>query len=150
MGFRYRKSINLGGGFKVNLSKSGVGYSWGTKGARITKTAKGTKRTTLSVPGTGISYVSETSGKKKVTNRSSQKSKSAPKQQTNYFYNSPNNQDNQEGDKSSMKKLGTFSKNVVLWILAVFFALTFLVYIPHIASFIALAVAVLLAPVQKW
>ena len=29
MGFRYRKSINLGGGFRINLSKSGVGYSWG-------------------------------------------------------------------------------------------------------------------------
>ena len=71
MGFRFRKSINLGGGFRVNLSKSGVGYSWGTKGARITKTAKGTKRTTVSVPGTGISYVSETSGKKKTMNSSS-------------------------------------------------------------------------------
>lgn len=31
MGFRFRRSINLGGGFKINLSKSGIGYSWGTK-----------------------------------------------------------------------------------------------------------------------
>lgn len=60
MGIRYRKSINLGGGFRVNISKSGVGYSWGVKGARITKTSKGTTRTTLSLPGTGISYVEET------------------------------------------------------------------------------------------
>lgn len=37
MGLRFRKSINLGGGAKINLSKSGVGYSIGTKGARITK-----------------------------------------------------------------------------------------------------------------
>lgn len=59
MGFRFRKSIHLGGGFKVNLSKSGIGYSWGTKGMRFTKTAKGKKRTTLSVPGTGISYATE-------------------------------------------------------------------------------------------
>ena len=51
MGFRFRKSINLGSGFKVNLSKSGVGYSWGTKGVRYTKTASGKKRTTLSIPG---------------------------------------------------------------------------------------------------
>ena len=65
MGFRFRKSINLGGGFKVNLSKSGVGYSWGTKGVRYTKTASGKKRTTLSIPGTGISYVSESGGKTK-------------------------------------------------------------------------------------
>ena len=69
MGFKFRKSINLGGGFKVNLSKSGVGYSWGTKGVRFTKTATGKKRTTLSVPGTGISYTTE-SGGKKTTKRS--------------------------------------------------------------------------------
>lgn len=60
MGFRYRKSINLGGGFRINLSKSGVGYSWGTKGDRITKTAGGKTRRTYSIPGTGLSYVSET------------------------------------------------------------------------------------------
>lgn len=63
MGFRYRKSIKLGGGFRINLSKSGIGYSWGVKGYRITKTAKGTIRRTTSIPGTGISYVDET-GKK--------------------------------------------------------------------------------------
>lgn len=70
MGFRYRKSINLGGGFRINLSKSGIGYSWGVKGNRVTKTAKGTTRTTASIPGTGISYVHETG---KANNRSSQR-----------------------------------------------------------------------------
>lgn len=64
MGFRYRKSINLGGGFRINLSKSGIGYSWGVKGYRVTRTAKGATRHTMSIPGTGISYVQE-SGKKK-------------------------------------------------------------------------------------
>lgn len=65
MGLRYRKSINLGGGFRINLSKSGVGYSWGVKGYRVTKTANGRVRTTASIPGTGLSYVSERGGKKK-------------------------------------------------------------------------------------
>ena len=64
MGFRFRKSINLGKGFKVNLSKSGVGFSWGVKGARVTRTAKGDTRATVSLPGTGISY-STSLGKKK-------------------------------------------------------------------------------------
>lgn len=68
MGFRYRKSINLGGGFRVNISKSGVGYSWGVKGARITKTARGTTRRTLSIPGTGISYSEETRNNKRRRN----------------------------------------------------------------------------------
>jgi len=65
MGFRYRKSINLGGGFRINLSKSGVGYSWGGKGFRVTKTATGRTRTTTSIPGTGLSWVEENDGKKK-------------------------------------------------------------------------------------
>lgn len=62
MGLRFRKSINLGGGARINLSKSGVGFSAGTKGYRYTKTATGRDRTTVSIPGTGISYVEE-SGK---------------------------------------------------------------------------------------
>ena len=65
MGFRYRKSINLGGGFRVNLSTKGIGYSWGVKGYRITKTADGRTRQTASLPGTGISYVEEHGPKKR-------------------------------------------------------------------------------------
>lgn len=39
MGFRFRKSINLGGGVCINLSKSGIGYSFGVPGLRYTKSA---------------------------------------------------------------------------------------------------------------
>ena len=77
MGFRYRNSINLGGGFRINLSKSGIGYSWGVKGYRVTKTAKGKMRTTVSIPGTGISYVHETPKKDAI----SSKQKTVPAQQ---------------------------------------------------------------------
>lgn len=63
MGFRFRKSINLGGGFRINLSKSGVGYSWGVPGARITHTARGTTRTTVGIPGSGLSYTTESSNR---------------------------------------------------------------------------------------
>ena len=65
MGFRYRKSINIGGGFRINISKSGIGYSWGTKGYRISKTARGNIRKTATLPGTGLSYVEELSNKNK-------------------------------------------------------------------------------------
>jgi len=70
MGFRFRRSINLGGGFKINLSKSGIGYSWGTKGYRISRTARGTTRRTYSIPGTGISYVDESGSRNRNNNRS--------------------------------------------------------------------------------
>ena len=62
MGLRYRKSIKMGP-FRLNISKSGIGYSVGVKGYRVTKKAGGGYRTTMSVPGTGISYVKDHSGK---------------------------------------------------------------------------------------
>lgn len=65
MGIRFRKSIKLGKGLRLNLSKSGIGFSWGIPGFRVTKTAKGRTRTTLSIPGTGVSYVHEHGSKKK-------------------------------------------------------------------------------------
>lgn len=92
MGFRYRKSINLGGGFRVNLSKSGIGYSWGVKGYRVTKTATGSTRTTVSIPGTGISYVHETNGKQKA----------ASQQEPVQPYNAENIQVLDAGDISAM------------------------------------------------
>lgn len=62
MGFRFRKSINLGGGFRLNLSKKGVGWSMGGKGVRYTHSAGGKKRVTTSIPGTGFSHVSSVGG----------------------------------------------------------------------------------------
>ena len=84
MGFRYRKSINLGGGFRINLSKSGVGYSWGTKGFRVTKTAKGTTRRTFSIPGTGLSYTEESGGRsnRQTGNRNTNRAPSQPSYQS--------------------------------------------------------------------
>lgn len=74
MGFRFRKSKKIGP-LRVNFSKSGVGYSVGGKGFRVTKRADGKTQTTASVPGTGIAYTqvsgsgssksSGSSGKKK-------------------------------------------------------------------------------------
>ena len=55
MGFRIRKSINVGP-FRINLSKRGIGYSVGGPGFRTGVGADGRKRTTLSIPGRGISY----------------------------------------------------------------------------------------------
>ena len=68
MGWRYRKSINLGLGFRINLSKSGIGYSWGFPGYRATKMANGGNRTTYSIPGTGISYVEQNGRNKSQSN----------------------------------------------------------------------------------
>ena len=60
MGWRFRKSIDILGLFRINFSKSGIGFSYGVPGYRVTKTANGRTRKTVSIPGTGISHVSET------------------------------------------------------------------------------------------
>lgn len=71
MGFRFRKSFGAGP-FRVNLSKSGIGYSVGTKGLRYTQKAGGGTRTTASIPGTGVSYVQESGSKKRSTSNQRQ------------------------------------------------------------------------------
>lgn len=60
MGLRVRKSINLGGGVRLNLSKSGIGISAGVKGARVSIGPRGI-RTSVGIPGTGIYYSTEQS-----------------------------------------------------------------------------------------
>ena len=70
MGFRFRKSIKLGC-FRVNLSKHGVGYSFGVPGFRKTIKATGGTRTTCSIPGTGLSYSTDS---KKLKLKGSKKS----------------------------------------------------------------------------
>jgi len=56
MGLNFRKSINLGKGFKLNIGKGSIGISGGVKGARVSMNSRGRKTATFSIPGTGISY----------------------------------------------------------------------------------------------
>lgn len=56
MGFRARKSINLGGGVRLTASKSGLGLSAGTRGARYSVHSSGRRTASVGVPGTGVGY----------------------------------------------------------------------------------------------
>jgi len=53
MGWGFRRSLKLGL-LRLNLSKSGVGYSVGVRGFRVGKDAKGRSYTAASIPGTGL------------------------------------------------------------------------------------------------
>lgn len=75
MGTRFRKSKSFGG-VRVTASKSGIGFSTGVKGFRVTKKAGGGYRTTASIPGTGISYVKDYSAGNKPATRGSSYSSS--------------------------------------------------------------------------
>ena len=58
MGLRFRKSFSIGP-LRINISKSGIGFSLGVKGFRISRSAKGKMTATASLPGTGLSYVQD-------------------------------------------------------------------------------------------
>ena len=55
MGFRFRKSIRLAPGLRLNFGKRGMSISAGVKGGSVTFGSRGTYAN-VSIPGTGISY----------------------------------------------------------------------------------------------
>lgn len=57
MGFRFQRSIRVLPGLRLNFSKSGVGWSVGPRGYRVSRSATGRRRRTISIPGTGMSWI---------------------------------------------------------------------------------------------
>ena len=57
MGWSYRKSVGVGP-FRINLSKSGIGYSVGGAGFRTGVSSRGRSHKSFSIPGTGVRYYS--------------------------------------------------------------------------------------------
>jgi hypothetical protein len=55
MGFRFRRSIKILPGIRLNLGKRGISTSIGVRGAHVTFGKSGT-RTTVGLPGSGLSY----------------------------------------------------------------------------------------------
>ena len=53
---RYRRSINLGGGVRLNFGKRGVGVSVGTRHVRYGVNTSGRRTSSVSLPGTGIAW----------------------------------------------------------------------------------------------
>jgi len=55
MGWYFRRGLNFGP-FRLNLSRGGVGWSVGRRGARVGVNARGRRTLHTSLPGTGIGY----------------------------------------------------------------------------------------------
>ena len=80
MGLRFRKSISLLPGVKLNISKSGVGVSAGVPGLRGSINSSGRVTGTVGIPGTGVSYVkTKTIGKKSKSSSKNASSKTSDK-----------------------------------------------------------------------
>lgn len=70
MGLRFKKSIKLGSGARLNIGKKSVGMSVGGKGARYSVSSSGRRTKSVGIPGTGLSYVSTSGGRKSSSRRS--------------------------------------------------------------------------------
>lgn len=64
MGLRFRRSVKLAKGVRLNLGKRGVSVSVGTRGLRQTLHSSGRRTTSIGIPGAGVSYVRTTSAGK--------------------------------------------------------------------------------------
>lgn len=59
MGIRFSKSVKIGKFLRLNISKSGLGFSVGNKFFRLGVNPKGVIIKTLTLPKTGLSYVKQ-------------------------------------------------------------------------------------------
>lgn len=64
MGYRFRRSVKILPGVRLNFSQRGTGVSFGVKGARYSISPTGRRTVSTSIPGTGISYVETIKGSK--------------------------------------------------------------------------------------
>ncbi|MBW3635023.1 MAG: DUF4236 domain-containing protein [Armatimonadetes bacterium] len=71
MGFRFRKSIRIAKGVRLNVGTKSLGISAGVKGARISTNTRTGTRATVSAPGTGLSYSTKIGGAPSRTRRTS-------------------------------------------------------------------------------
>ncbi len=73
MGFRFRKSVKIAPGVKLNFGKKSAGMSIGGKYGGVSFNSKTGARVRASAPGTGLSYSTKISGSGKKCAKSSSK-----------------------------------------------------------------------------
>ena len=73
MGLRFRKSVKICKGVKINFSKSGASLSLGGRGHSVNVGKRGVK-STIGIPGTGLSYTTKTGGNSHKSKAPSRKS----------------------------------------------------------------------------
>lgn len=71
MGLRVRHSVKIAKGVRVNFGKTGTSISFGSRGLHHTVSTSGRRTTSIDIPGTGISYVTTSGGRKRRGNKRS-------------------------------------------------------------------------------
>ena len=64
VGFRFRKSFKIAPGVRLNVGRKSSSISFGGKGFHTSISTSGRRTRTVSIPGTGISHVSTSGGKR--------------------------------------------------------------------------------------
>ncbi len=77
MGFGFRKSFKVAPGVRLNVGKTRSSLSVGGKGLTTNVSKRGVK-TTASIPGSGLSYTTKPSPKKRTTTKKSAISEDQP------------------------------------------------------------------------
>lgn len=85
MGLRFRKSVKIAPGVKVNLNKKSTSVTFGGKGVHRTISSTGKKTTSVGLPGSGAYYTTSSGGtsgtnKKKVSSSSGHEYNATPPQ----------------------------------------------------------------------
>jgi len=56
MGVRFQRRVRILPGIRLNVSKSGLGFSVGARGVHVGITARGQHYASIGLPGTGVSW----------------------------------------------------------------------------------------------
>ncbi|MFI5199262.1 MAG: DUF4236 domain-containing protein [Candidatus Limnocylindrales bacterium] len=79
MGYlRFRRSIRIAPGIRLNVGKRGISTSVGVRGFHETVHITGARRTSIGIPGTGLSYITQTSARSRPRSTGSSRSASRP------------------------------------------------------------------------
>ncbi|MFL5964505.1 MAG: DUF4236 domain-containing protein [Gaiellaceae bacterium] len=63
--FRFRRTVKIAPGLRLNINKKSVGLSAGTGGVRYSINSSGRRTTSVGLPGTGLSYQHRSGGRRR-------------------------------------------------------------------------------------
>lgn len=132
MGFKFRRSVKVAPGVKVNFSNKGAGVSVGGKGARVSVGPSGT-RFSSSIPGTGLSYEKRLSNKNKSMGTQQYSQAQPTLQPTTYEVNTFQSKDNKinTGARKLMKPffiISIIASVISALLLPPIYAVVFVIY----------------------
>lgn len=122
--FRFRRSVKIAPGIKLNFNKNSTSVTLGGKGAHYTVNSKGTRTTSFSIPGTGISYVDVQNLNKKASNYKNPTYQSIQYNGNNQYNYIDNNQyydvNNPSPDFKNKPKLPFYQRNWFIILMMIF------------------------------